>query len=201
MFVNMARAHSKIEQGQETIERLIRIGLELFSEHGFNAVAAERIVAEAGLTRGALYHHFGGKLGLFEAVFIECEKDIASRIEVAASKHDTPAEQLIAGSLAFLDACADPALRRIVVVDAPSVLGWSKWREIDAAHGLALLTQSVQQLSDQGKLGAYRVDTLAYLLSGAMNELAMWVAESANPETDLSAAKRNLRAVILAITN
>ena len=201
MFVNMARAHSKVEQGQETVERLIRIGLELFSEHGFNAVSAERIVAEAGLTRGALYHHFGGKLGLFEAVFIECEKDIASRIEVAASKHETPAEQLIAGSLAFLDACADPALRQIVVVDAPSVLGWSKWREIDAAHGLALLTQSVQQLSDQGKLDAYRVDTLAYLLSGAMNELAMWVAESPKPEKDLNAAKRNLRAVMLAITN
>ncbi len=199
MLVNMARAHSKVQQGQETAEVLVRIGHELFSELGFNGVSAEKLVETAGLTRGALYHHFDGKLGLFEAVFIACEQEIATRIEAAAATKDTPAEQLIAASLAFLDACADPVLRRIVVDEAPSVLGWSKWREIDTAHGLALLRGAIQQLHDDGKLQGYSVDALAYLLSGAMNELAMWMTESGDAEERLGEAKRNLEALLRSI--
>lgn len=195
----MARAHSKVRKGEETAGTLVDIGMRLFSTHGFHGVSAEQIVESAGLSRGALYHHFGGKLGLFEAVFVECEREIASRIEAAARRKQVSVDQLVAGSIAFLDACADSALRRIVIDDAPGVLGWSKWREIDAAHGLALLRGAVERLRHEGKIEPYSVDALTYLLSGAMNELAMWVAESTAPQTDLRAAKRSIEATILAI--
>ena len=108
-------------------------------------------------------------------------------------------DQLIAGSLAFLDACADPDLRRIVIEEAPGVLGWSLWREIDGEHGLALLRQSIEELRRAGKLKGYSVDALAYLLSGAMNELAMWVSESDHSPARLKAAKRNIKALIQAL--
>ena len=201
MFVKMARAHSKVEQGEETAKILISIGYRLFSERGYHAVAAATIVSMAGLTRGALYHHFDGKRGLFEAVFRDCERKIATRIENAADLEQTAHRRLVAGSLAFLEACADPALKRIVVEDAPTVLGWSKWRQIDADHGLALLRRGIEALKRDGSLNGYDSEALVYLLSGAMNELAMWVAESEHADSNLRAAKQTLTALIRALTN
>lgn len=192
----MARAHQKVEQGRETLDRLVEIGRTLFSRDGFNGVSAERLVKQAGLTRGALYHHFGGKPGLFEAVFVACEKEIAQRIIAASQTRHDPVEQLTAGSLAFLEACADPVLRRIVVDEAPAVLGWTRWREIDAAHGMALLRGAIQRIDDDGRLPGYSVEALTYLLSGGMNELAMWVADSSNPDSDLQTAKETLAELI-----
>ncbi len=199
MLVNMARAHSKVEKGEKTAKVLVRVSRPMFSKHGFSSVSAESIVEAAGLTRGALYHHFNGKLGLFEAVFIDCEREIATRIEMAAQLHRSSIGQLIAGSHAFLDACIDPKLRRIVIEDAPSVLGWPRWREIDAIHGLALLRNSVERIHQEQKLHLYDVEALVYLLSGAMNELAMWVTKSANSRKQLTSAKKNLELVIRSI--
>ena len=192
----MARANSLVERGEETVARLIETAHSQFKEWGYNAVAAEAIVEQAGVTRGALYHHFNGKQGLFEAVFVECECRIAEKITEAAKRYADPHKQLLAGSLAFLDACADPGLRRIVIEDAPAVLGWSAWRRIDAEHGFALLRNAIQRLEADGRLGGYSVDALAYLLSGAMNELAMWVAESQSPRAALRAAKKTLEVLL-----
>lgn len=192
----MARAHTLVERGEETVGRLIEIAYSQFKERGYHGVAAEAIVEQAGVTRGALYHHFDGKQGLFEAVFIECERRIAEQIADAARRHNAPHEQLVAGSLAFLDACADPGLRRIVIEDAPAVLGWSVWRRIDADHGFALLKHVLQRLEADGSLSGYSSDALAYLLSGAMNELAMWVAQSETPRATLRAAKKTLKALL-----
>ncbi len=196
MFVNMARANSRVEQGEETVARLIEVAFSLFSEHGYHAVAAETVVERAGVTRGALYHHFDGKQGLFEAVFIECEKRIAARIEQAARRKREPVAQLIAGSLAFLEACADAGLRRVVIEDGPAVLGWPAWRRIDAEHGFALLRGAILRLEADRRLRGYSSEALAYLLSGAMNELAMWVAESPRPPAALAAAKKTLNALL-----
>lgn len=196
MLVNMARATSLVEQGEETVSRLIEVAFSLFSERGYHTVAAEVIVEQAGVTRGALYHHFDGKRGLFEAVFIECEQQIAARIQQAARRKSDVQDQLIAGSLAFLDSCADARLRRIVIEDGPAVLGWSAWRRIDSEHGFALLRNAIQALEADSRLSGYSTDALAYLLSGAMNELAMWVAGSQTPRKTLQAAKTTLKTLL-----
>lgn len=196
MFVNMARAYSKVEQGAETARHLIHVGHRLFSEFGYHGVAAETIVAAAGLSRGALYHHFDGKQGLFEAVFIDCERQIVERVVKAASGKEASRDQLVAGSLAFLSACADPDLRRVVIEDAPAVLGWPKWRQIDADHGLSLLRNAIEGLEAEGQLAGYSVEALVYLLSGAMNELAMWVAKSDKPRAALKSAELTLTALL-----
>ena len=192
MFVNMARAQSKVEQGEVTTRNLILVAGQLFSERGYHGVAAEAIVEAAGVSRGALYHHFGGKRGLFEAVFVDCERRIAARIRTAASKEPTPRGQLLAGSLAFLDACADPDLRRIVIEDAPVVLGWPRWRQIDSGHGLALLRNAIERLQEEGEITGHAAEAIVYALSGAMNELAMWVAASGRTRAALKEAKQIL---------
>ncbi len=196
MFVNMARAQKLVERGEATMTLLAATALALFSERGYRDVAAEDIVAKAGVTRGALYHHFDGKRGLFEAVFVDCERQIAERISRAAGRHENATDQLVAGSLAFLDACADVSLRRIVIDDAPSVLGWSIWRRIDGEHGFALLINCIDQLARERKLSGYTPEALAYLLSGAMNELALWVADSMTPRATLKVAKSNLETLL-----
>ena len=196
MLVNMARAISRVEQGEETAKRLVEVALSLFGQRGYADVSAEEIVQRAGLTRGALYHHFDGKRGLFEAVLVDCERRIVRQIQGAAGQREAPKDQLLAGSLAFLDACADPELQRIVIQEAPAVLGWSEWRRIDEAHGFALLQGAIERLEVEGVLNEYSSDALAYLLSGAMNELAMWIAQSSKPRTSLTKAKKTLTALL-----
>src|SRR5207302_6267465 len=112
---------------------------ELFAAHGYGAVATEEIVRAAGVTRGALYHHFTGKRELFEAVYEEVERGLVEQIASSAVSSATdPLAALHAGAQAFLDACEDPAVQRIALVDAPSVLGWERWREIGLRYGFGL---------------------------------------------------------------
>lgn len=165
-----------------TRARLIGAARELFADRGFDAVPAEEIVERAGLTRGALYHHFGGKAGLFEAVHELLHREIAGRIEHAAAVEPGPWGGLVAGCLAFLDACTDPEVQRLVLLDAPVVLGWERWRAVDAAHGLGLLKQGLGEAMAAGDLPGQPVDPLAHLLSGAMNEAGMWIARAPDPE-------------------
>jgi AcrR family transcriptional regulator len=179
-----------------TREKLISVARPLFAERGFDDVPAEEIVERAGLTRGALYHHFGGKAGLFDAVHEALHQDIGERIERAAGRAVGPWEALVAGCLAFLDACADPEVQRVVLLDAPVVLGWERWRAVDAAHGLGLLKAGLRDAMAAGELPAQPVDPLAHLLSGAMNEAGMWIARAANPKRARREADAALRAVL-----
>jgi AcrR family transcriptional regulator len=179
-----------------TREKLVGVARALFAERGFDAVAAEEIVERAGLTRGALYHHFGGKEGLFGAVHDALHRDIGERIERAAAGARGPWEALVAGCLAFLDACTDPEVQRIVLLDAPVVLGWEQWRAVDAAHGLGLLKDGLRGAMAAGDLAEQPVDPLAHLLSGAMNEAGMWIARAADPDRARQEADDALRALL-----
>ncbi len=182
-----------------TRETLAGIARPLFSERGFDAVSAEEIVERAGLTRGALYHHFGGKEGLFNAVHEALHREIAERIERAAEQAPGPWEALVAGCLAFLDACTDPEIQRIVLLDAPVVLGWEQWRTVDAAHGLGLLKGGLRDAMAAGELPKQPIDPLAHLLSGAMNEAGMWIARAANPKRARGEAAAALRMLLNAV--
>jgi AcrR family transcriptional regulator len=169
----------KAEQSEATRTALIATARELFAERGYAAVGTEEIVRATGVTRGALYHHFAGKKELFEAVYENVERQLVERIATSAiSSAGDPLQALHAGAQAFLDACEDPAVRRIALVDAPSVLGWEQWREIGLRYGFGLVRGTVQAAMDAGLIDPQPVLPLAHLLLGAIDEGAMLIARA-----------------------
>jgi AcrR family transcriptional regulator len=170
------------ERSAATRRALLDAARALFGTGGYSATGREEIVARAGVTRGALYHHFSDKEGLFQAVFEELEAELGERILVSAAAGSDPFDQLRLGCQAFLDAALDPAVRRIVLLDAPSVLGWERWRQVDADHGLGLVTEGLQSAMTAGLISPRPVQPLAHLLLAALNEAAMMVAAAEDPQ-------------------
>ena len=193
---------SKAEQSKTTIARLIEVATREFSQKGYAAASTEEIVRLAGVTRGALYHHFKDKQDLFLAVFKETQREIGRRIEVKAEAESDLWRQLIVGCRAFLEACSDPVLQQIVVIDAPSVLEWSVYREVDATlpgSGLSLLKQCLTELIQNGIIKPLPVEALTHLLSGAMDEAAVWIAQSPNSKKALKEALSTLETLLLSL--
>jgi AcrR family transcriptional regulator len=169
----------KAAQSEATRAALIETARGLFAERGYAGVGTEEIVRAAGVTRGALYHHFTGKRQLFEAVYEDVERQLVERIAASAISSATdPLKALHAGAQAFLDACEDPAVQRIALVDAPSVLGWEQWREIGLRYGFGLVRATVQAAMDAGQIDQQPVDALSHLLLGAIDEGAMLIARA-----------------------
>jgi AcrR family transcriptional regulator len=156
---------------------------ELFAERGYAAVGTEEVVHRAGVTRGALYHHFRDKRDLFRAVYEQIEQEMVEAVaaQMAGSPSPDPWERIAIGTRAFLDACSDPAMRRIGLLDGPAVLGWVKWREIGAKYALGLVTAGLQGAKDAGELRSDDVKALAHLMFGTLGEAAMLVANADDP--------------------
>ena len=177
-----ARPRTKAAQREATTAALISAGRELFAEKGYAGVGTEEIVQRAGVTRGALYHHFrGGKEELFHAVLVQISAETVRNVMAAAAATDDPFEELVLGAEAFLDACAMPDVQRIVLIDAPSVLGWDVRRAIDAEYGLGLLEAALQNAIDAGRLIPTSASAVAHVLAGALDEAAMVVARADDP--------------------
>lgn len=172
---------TKTEQSVATRSALVTAGREIFAERGFADAATSEIVRRAGVTRGALYYHFPNKEDLFLAVFEDVERDIVAQVAAAAMHAQGPWEVLLRGSQAFLDACLDPVVQRVVLIDAPSVLGYETWREVDARYGLGLVTAVLQEAVKSGVLEPQPVEPLAHMLLGALNEAALLMARSPDP--------------------
>jgi AcrR family transcriptional regulator len=169
----------KAAQSEATRAALIATARGLFAARGYAGVGTEEIVRTAGVTRGALYHHFAGKKELFEAVYEDVERQLVEQIAASAiSSASDPLAALHAGAQAFLDACEDPAVQRIALVDAPSVLGWEQWREIGLRYGFGLVRATVQAAMDAGLIERQPVDALSHLLLGAIDEGAMLIARA-----------------------
>ncbi len=153
---------------------------EQFAEVGYHGASAEEIVRRAGVTRGAMYHHFEDKRGLFRAVVEEIETEIDGSVLRAAREawreSGDPLEAWMAGFYASLDIYARPDVRRIQLADSPAVLSWEEWREIDAAHAVAQIAAGLELLMDHGAIERRPVGPLAHLLHGATTQGAMYVA-------------------------
>ena len=134
----------KVRQPEATRAALVAAARNLFAERGYAGVGTEEIVKRAGVTRGALYHHFADKEDLMRAVLHDLSRELAEASATAALKETDQWRQILAAVEAFLDACTDPAVQRIVMTDAPSVLGWDEWREIDTQYGLGLVKASLE---------------------------------------------------------
>ena len=181
-----------VERSRVMRERLLAHARALFAGRGYAAVGTEEIVRAAGVTRGALYHQFRDKAALFEAVVEEVEAETTARVADEAVTADGPLEALRAGARAFLTICADPGVERILLLDAPAVLGWERWREIGLRHGLGLVTGVLEAGMQSGTIARQPVTALAHLLIGALDEGAMLVARA----EDRAAARGEVDAVI-----
>lgn len=182
---SQASATSRIRRTQAdrsaaTRDALVAAARPLFAARGFAEVSTDAIVAAAGVTRGALYHHFADKTALFEAVLSAVEADIATRLaeEAAAAGISDPVEALRHAVRTWLDICVEPEILRIALVDGPSVLGWTHWREVCYLHVLGLVRALVAQGIDLGRIRPQPVMPLAHVLMGAGDEAALYVAEA-----------------------
>jgi AcrR family transcriptional regulator len=179
-----SKRRSQAERTEQTRRTLIAAGRELFAARGYDDVGTEEIVRAAGLTRGALYHHFpSGKPGLLEAVYEQVEAESTERVAhvVLDSEMDSPLAAMKAGVAAFLDECAEPGFQRIALHDAPAVLGWDRWREISATNGLGLIEASLIAAIEAGEIRPLPVKSTAHLLLGALDEAAMLLVRSSDP--------------------
>ena len=168
----------KAEQSELTRGALVDAARGMFSERGYAGVSTEEIVQAAGVTRGALYHHFKDKQDLFTAVVEQVEQEVLERVGAAAVSETDPWEQQRVAVGAFLDACLDPAVQRIILTDAPSVLGLAAWREIEARYGLALVRAGLQLVMDAGLIEQQPIEPLAHMLLGAMAEAGLLIAHA-----------------------
>ncbi len=164
---------------ESTRAALLDAGRRFFAERGFTSVSAEELVRAAGLTRGALYHHFAGKQGLFEAVFEDLEARAAARITAAMAARETPWDRASEGIRAFLEICSDPDYREIVLLQGPIALGWQRWRELDQRHLGAILVEGLAALL--GDSGPHPLNLTASAFYGALTELALSMADAEDP--------------------
>ena len=164
------------ERRARTRAALLTAATSLFAERGYAGVALEEVVRRAGVTRGALYHHFDGKRALFLGVFEAGEQRMVEHVAAAIADLPPSWDRLVTGIDAYLTECEDPAFSRIALVEAPSVLGWSAWREVDARYGLGLITFALETGVDEGVLKPVPVAPLAHVLLGALGEAGLMLA-------------------------
>ncbi len=175
-----ATRRTQAERAAETRDALIAAARPLFAAQGFGEAALETIVRAAGVTRGALYHHFADKTELFAAVFEQVEGEVAARMgeAIAASNQTDPVEVMRLGAGFWLDVCSDPEVQRIVLVDAPAVLGWTRWTEIGNRYNIGLVRALLTDAVESGRIPPQPIEATAFTILGAMREATLYVARA-----------------------
>jgi AcrR family transcriptional regulator len=171
---------TQAERAAETREALIASARPLFAAAGFADVALETIVRAAGVTRGALYHHFADKTELFAAVFERVEAEVATQMgeAIAAANETDPVEVMRLGAGFWLDASSDPEIQRIVLVDAPVVLGWARWTEIGNRYNTGLVRELLANAVETGRIPPQPIEATALTMLGAIREATLYVARA-----------------------
>lgn len=205
-FVAMAQGQEKLDpkarraaQAEATRAALVDAAKRLFVDKGYHHTGTEEVVAEADVgTRGALYHHFADKQALFEAVFVAVEEGLV--IEAAKNLAD-PADgafnQLRQGLIGFLDASLTPEVQRILLIDGPAVLGWSRWRELESVYGLGAIRAMLERAIEEGDLASGQpIAALAHMLLAAAEEAAMFIANAPNQRDARNESVQALNALL-----
>jgi AcrR family transcriptional regulator len=182
-------------QGRATRGQLIEVATRLFAEHGYEGTSIEAVLSAAGVSRGALYHHFAGKEALFEAVVSAVSDQVTTELAEVIRDCADPVDAMRTAALAWISLAADPVIQRVVLVDAPSVLGWDRWRAMDDGRTLGALRALLQAVSDSGRLPAELVAPFSHMILAALDEIVLVVARS----TDSTAAVAEGRMAVNAL--
>jgi len=169
-------------QAEATRQLLVSVARRLFTEQGYAATSIEEIIKEAGVARGALYHHFSGKDVLFRAVYDQVQAEVASRVVATALSASEPWDGVRAGLGAFLDACLEPEFRRVVVLDSVPVLSQDVW-DGGIEHNELPMLRSVLTPLVEAYLPGVAVEPLVHVALGGLYGAALYIARSPDPET------------------
>lgn len=186
----------RVAKGKATRETLVVVARELFGRHGYDGTSVGAVLEAADAARGALYHHFATKHELFDAVLDREMGLVTAKAVSAAGAIDDPLASLRAGCATWLVVALDPAVQRIILVDAPAVVGWRRWRELDEHHTLGGLRAAITALAADGRVPEAQVDALAHMLLAAVSEAALMIAQADNPEETLADAQAALDTVL-----
>jgi AcrR family transcriptional regulator len=186
---------TQAERTTATRRKVLDSARDLFATRGWANTSIDDILRSAGVTKGALYHHFPDKVALLRAVYEEQEEQLVPRLIAASRGQPDAVAALHAGCRAFLKVCTEPTFRRIALVEAPAGLGWEEWRAIDARYGFGLLRSGVEAAVRAGQLKPLPVDQLAHLVLAALTEAALVIGESTTPRKSL----RELEATFAAL--
>jgi AcrR family transcriptional regulator len=201
--VNKSKAPKKRrtqeERSGQTTQALLAAATRLFAEQGYAGTSIEDINGAAGLTRGAIYHHYSGKAQLFRAVFEAREAELTAAIAAAAMQKKDAWKSFQAGCEAFLQACLEPAVQQIILKDGPAVLGWEVIREIEARYSMAMIRQGIELAMREGRLARRPAEPLAHLLHGALAECARSIARSPEPEATFRDARAEMNRLLQAL--
>lgn len=192
----MATVDRRAERGDATRAQIVEAAMELFSTRGYTDVGTKEVVRKAGVTRGAMYHHFDEKRDLFRAVLEENQAEMLGKIVAGMDRHTDPWERIVAGVDVFFDECVDRSSVQIGLVDGPAVLGWGDWSELHAEYWLGLIETSLREAVEAGVLRRCDPKSLAHLLDGAFIKAALLLA---NAEDPVEARKRVRASVMLLI--
>ena len=177
----MERKGRQAARSADTTRALLIAARALFGMRSYAGVSVDQVVTRAGVTKGAIYHHFRDKRALLAAVVAELEAEMADEIRAVIADIDDPVDQLQAGCQVFLEGCLDPIARRIVLLDAPAVLGWKESRAIDIKHGLGIIVEILERGMTTGSIRDQPAGPLAHLFLGAAIEAGMLIAHAKDP--------------------
>jgi len=186
------------QRTEATTVALVEAARELFAKDGFAATSLDAVVVKAGVTKGALYHHFAGKRELFAAVFAAEQEKLNEVVATAYGAHEDPWDAFAAGCRAFVEACQEPGTQRIFLLDAQPALGWERVRQIESGT-MEMMVRGIERAIEAGRIAPRNARQLAHLLFGAICESAMMAARAADQRAALKRADSELAAVLNAL--
>jgi len=190
------RILAKVKKGVSTRERIIATARSLFAAGGYAGTSTDLILEQSGVSRGALYHHFENKEALFAAVLEAVEIDVTNATARARGDITDPAEALAAGCNAFLDMACDAEVRQIILIDAHSVVGWQKWREIESRYGFGRVKQAMTAIAAAGRIPAESAEMFAHITLASLLEIAFVIARSPDPAAAAQAGRKAMEELL-----
>jgi AcrR family transcriptional regulator len=184
------------ERRQATCEAILTAARKLFGDRGYVGVTIDQIAADAKVAKGAVFHHFATKADVFEAVLRRVATEIVADVQAAQTQQINIMAAMSVGTRAFFASCAKPQTAQIFLKDGPSVLGWSRWREIDADHFGGMVKGGLTAAMRQGEIAARPIDPLVGLILGAVTEAAIDCANGEDPNERVEAYVEALQAMV-----
>jgi AcrR family transcriptional regulator len=196
MTEQQAASGKRAAQGRATRGQLIEVATRLFAEHGYEGTSIEAVLSAAGVSRGALYHHFAGKEALFEAVVSAVSEQVTVELTETVQGCVDPLDAMRTAALAWIDLAADPVIQRVVLVDAPSVLGWDRWRAMDDGRSLGTMRVMLQAISDSGRLPAELVGPFSHMILAALDEIVLVIARAPDSKAAVGEGRMAVQALL-----
>jgi AcrR family transcriptional regulator len=196
MTEQQAAPGKRAAQGRATRGQLIEVATRLFAEHGYEGTSVEAVLSAAAVSRGALYHHFAGKEALFEAVVSAVSDQVTVELTEAVRGCADPLDAMRTAAIAWIGLAADPVIQRVVLVDAPSVLGWDRWRAMDDGRTLGAMRAMLQAISDSGRLPAELVGPFSHMILAALDEIVLVIARAPDSAAAVAEGRMAVQALI-----